>query len=134
MKRITMKQTHPNLYLGVMLFGFWGVAQGLNLLLFSASFIHAPLKYIIGTGYLIFGTAKLIGANMEKPYLARYGMTACMALSMTVAALALNLFLRGQIKTLHAPLNFFFFGIVQLSAISEPSINPLNMKRPKDES
>lgn len=121
-----MRNTHPNLWLGVMFFGLWGLLTGLNVLFLSPGFPDGDYSTLIGLAYVTFGAMKLISGNTDNIDVAKAGMIGCMALSVGVSIFAL---FSGSTQ---AALNFFFLGVLQMSAIQEPKVNPLTMKTKKD--
>lgn len=129
----SLKQTHPNLFFAIIVFGIWGVLTSFNFLTNNLPIEIGDAHYVIGTLYLIFGTSKFAGlVNTKFIMISRMGMLGCMVLSSSIAVLYLAYFASGHISTLQGGLNFLALGVVQLAAMSEPSINPLTMKREKD--
>ena len=58
-EKLRLKQTHPNLFFAVVVFGVWGILTGINILLTDPLFPHnKEMQHAFGTGYLIFGGLK----------------------------------------------------------------------------
>ena len=129
-----LKETHPNLYFAVIVFGLWGILTSLNMLLTDPIFPSSDaMKYFFAAGYMIFGTMKLIGARRPTIEIARAGMIGCMLLSTLFSMFSLISFLNGELRALYTTINFFFLGLIQMAAISEPMINPMSMRKSKRE-
>lgn len=134
MPKTTIRNMHPNLFWAVLIFGTWGILTGYNFVSSGTALDLGDFKYVVGTLYLIFGSSKLIGLlsfNLLK--VSRLGMLGCMVLSMLLSIFYLYHYLSGDLVGWQGALNFLALGVVQLTAISEPSANPLNMKREKDD-
>lgn len=133
MGNLSIRRTHPNLYFALIVFSLWGFGTAGNFL-----FNNLPIElknghYIVGVLYLIFASMKLSGVINSKYIMAsRMGMLGCMVLSSLIAVAYFTFYVMGHISTLQGAFNFLALGVVQLSAMSEPAINPLTMKREKD--
>lgn len=129
----TIRNLHPNLFFAVLIFGFWGIFTGLNFLLNGSPIELGFWQYVFGTLYLLFGSSKLIGLTRHSRIrVSRFGMLGCMVLCLLICTIYLVHYVSGQLTGWQGTLNFFTLGVVQLTAISEPAVNPLNMRREKD--
>lgn len=125
---------HPNLFFAILIFGVWGILTGYNFVSSGTALDLGQLNYIVGTLYLIFGSSKLIGLLSHKMLkISRMGMLGCMVLSMLLSTFYMAHYLSGDLVSWQGSINFLALGVVQLTAISEPEVNPLNMKREKDD-
>lgn len=130
----SIRQTHPNLFFAVVIFGIWGIATGFNFLVNGSSVDLGSWHYVFAALYFIFGSSKLIGlTNPKLIIVSRLGMLGCMILCLLISTIYLANYVGGNLVGWQGSLNFLALGVVQLTAISEPAANPLNMKREKDE-
>lgn len=126
---LTLRKTHRNLWTAVMIFGAWGVVNGLVIIFDKSIVLTSDAAHIIGTAYLIFGSMKLFGGLFNKVELARAGMIACMCLSTIFSGIAAVKFLNGDMRSPLIAIDTFVLGLVQLTAIAEPAYQPLTMKK-----
>lgn len=131
--KIKLRNSHPNLYYAILIFGIWGVLTGFNFATSGTALDLGSMRYVVGGLYLIFGSSKLIGLVVQNLRISRTGMLGCMVLSMLLSTFYFASFLSGELVGWQGAINFLALGVVQLTAISEPSVNPLNMKREKDD-
>lgn len=124
---------HPNLFYAILIFGIWGILTSYNFLSGGTALDVGDTRYVIGLLYLVFGSSKLIGLATSRIKISRFGMLGCMVLSMLLSTFYFAHYLSGELVGWQGALNFLALGVVQLTAISEPSANPLNMKREKDD-
>lgn len=130
----TVRGTHPNLFLAILIFGVWGILTGLNFIVNGSAVDFGDWRYTIGVCYLIFGTAKLVGLKSYRDVrISRLGMLGCMVLSLLLSTFYFYNYVSGNLVSWQGALNFLALGVVQLTAISEPAVNPLNMKRERDD-
>lgn len=130
-----VRSMHPNLFYAIVIFGLWGIFTAFNFLLDGTPVQLGNWKYLFGVLYLIFGSMKLIGlSSMRTLKISRLGMIGCMVLSLLICTIYLVNYVNGSLKGWQGTLNFFTIGVVQLTAISEPAVNPLNMRRGKNDS
>ena len=133
MGNLSLRNTHPNLYFAFIVFSLWGFGTAANFLTNNLPIELKDGHYIIGTLYLVFASMKLSGIiNSKYIMVSRMGMLGCMVLSSLIAVLYFAFYMTGHTSTLQGAFNFLALGVVQLSAMSEPAINPLTMKREKD--
>lgn len=133
MSNLSLRNTHPNLYFALIVFSLWGFGSAFNFLTNNLPIKLGDGHYIVGTLYLVFASLKISGVLNSKYIMAsRMGMLGCMVLSSLVAVFYIAFYVQGNLTTLQGAFNFLALGVVQLSAMSEPSINPLTMKREKD--
>lgn len=130
MRNGTIKNLHPNLFFAILIFGIWGVLTGYNFASSGTALDLGNWRYFVGILYLIFGSCKLIGL-LKQDWLkvSRMGMLGCMVLSMLLSTFYFANYLSGELVGWQGSINFLALGVVQLTAISEPAVNPLNMKR-----
>jgi hypothetical protein len=130
--RLTLRETHPNLFFAIFVFGIWGMLTSINFLTNNVQLPLGNIHYVIGTLYLVFSFSKFAGLiNPRFIMISRMGMLGCMVLSSLIAVVFFAYYAIGHITTLQSALNFLALGVVQLAAMSEPSANPLTMKREK---
>jgi hypothetical protein len=130
---MSLRKTHPNLFFAILVFGLWGYGTAFNFLTNNLPIKLGSIHFIIGTSYLVFATSKLAGLiNSKYIMISRMGMLGCMVLSSSIAVLYFAYYAAGHLSTLQGAFNFLALGVVQLAAMSEPSANPLTMKREKD--
>lgn len=130
-----VRSMHPNLFAAIFIFGLWGIFTGINFLANEPVIQIGWFHYLFGVMYLIFGSMKLIGlSNLKMLKISRIGMVGCMVLSLLICTIYLVNYVNGTLQGWQGTLNFFTIGLVQLTAISEPAVNPLNMRRGKNDS
>lgn len=130
----TIRNLHPNLFFAILIFGIWGVLTGYNFASSGTALDLGDWRYLVGCLFIVFGSCKLIGLlshNLLK--VSRMGMLGCMVLSMLLSTFYMAQYLSGDLVGWQGSINFLALGVVQLTAISEPAANPLNMKREKDD-
>lgn len=130
----TIRNLHPNLFFAILIFGLWGIGTGLNFILDGVPVNLGGWKYVYGSLFLVFGLSKLIGLTDHRlTKISRFGMLGCMVLCLLICTLYLINFVNGTLVGWQGTINFLALGVVQLTTISEPAANPLNMKREKDD-
>lgn len=130
----TIRGTHPNLYLAIIIFATWGILSGLNFIVNGSAVEFGNWRYAIGGLFLVFGIAKLVGLRSYNSIkISRLGMLGCMILCILLSTFYIGNYVSGSLVSWQGALNFLALGVVQLTAISEPAVNPLNMKREKDD-
>lgn len=134
MKNMKLRNLHPNLFFAILIFGVWGIMTGYNFVTGGTALDLGNWRYLFGTLFLIFGSSKLIGLiGPDMVRISRMGMLGCMVLCMLLSTFYFANYLSGDLVGWQGALNFLALGVVQLTAISEPAANPLNMKREKDD-
>jgi uncharacterized membrane protein YwaF len=130
---LSIRRTHPNLFFAIIVFGLWGYGTAYSFLTNNLPLKLGAIHLIIGTLYFVFATCKIAGIiNHRFIMISRMGMLGCMVLSAMIAVLYFAYYANGHITSLQGAFNFLALGVVQLAAMSEPSANPLTMKREKD--
>lgn len=132
-----MKQSHPNLYLGFLTYGLWGLVMGISFVVFSSRLGGMP-TLIFGLAYVMTGSMKLIGLHTDIK-LARLGMVGCIMLSALAgmgAIIAAVTVYNSDPETsgllIILGITMLFYGsITQFAPLQEPVINPLTMKKPE---
>lgn len=123
-----MRKTHPNLYLGIMGFGAWGVLTGISSYFTDPIVPFGMPAWFFATLYLIFGIGKLIGANTKYLVLARLAMLGCIVYSLFNGLAFAVMYFNGELQSFNIAINYLFIGVIQLAPLQEPAINPLTLK------
>lgn len=132
MPKISVRQTHPRLYVGVLGYGLWGIFVGLAMLL-TPSFVPYDISpALIAVPYMVFGVMKIYGVtNLDRYGIAKLGMNLCISLTILVGIGLLLEYLSGErSQSLYLILGFVFAGgFIQVAPAQEPPVNPATRVR-----
>lgn len=124
----SMRETHVKLYVGVVMYGLWGILIGLSLIFTPSHIPYEIPRQLVGLLYIVFGIMKIIGANDLKKYpIARIGMNLCICLTILIGIGLLLDYLGGnRSQNLFLIVGYVFAGaFIQVAPAQEPPYNPV---------
>ncbi len=124
----SVRYTHVKLYVGVMMYGLWGILVGLSLIFTPSRVPYEIPRQLVGVLYIIFGILKIIGAHDLKNYaIARIGMNLCICLTILLGiGLLLDYAGGNHEQNLYLIVGYVFAGaFIQVAPAQEPPLNPV---------
>lgn len=129
MLKADTRKTHPNLYYGITAFGLISVALGLNMLLNTTTFYpYGVNDAFAGTILVAVGVFKIAVLNLQLLTLVRWSMAASVGFMMFYGLGYAIGFIGNDIPSLQPFIFYTGLAVLQIPALIEPSVNPLNLK------
>lgn len=132
----SVRDTHVKLYVGVVMYGLWGILIGLSLIFTPSNVPYEIPRQLVGFLYIVFGLMKIIGANDLKRYaIARIGMNLCICLTILIGiGLLLNYLGGDHSQNLFLIVGYVFAGaFIQVAPAQEPPLNPITRDKKANE-
>lgn len=124
---IKLQDSHPNLYRGIMVFAFIGIALGFNFFFTNPTFQQYGIdKNIIGAIFMALGVGKIVFLNFFRSVkIVRGFMAASVGFKMFWAVGTSLTFFTGQ-TSLQLFILYIGLSILELFLLVEPFTNPAN--------
>lgn len=125
-----LRDSHPNLYNAIMVYGVLMIALGLNFILLTPAFDPLGIsKYIFGVVFVGIGLCKLVVLNFYRsPALVRLVVAVNVSVLFFFGGLLVAGFFQLGQTSLQLPITYFGLALIELPLLREPWLNPVTEK------
>lgn len=129
-RKVDIRKSHPNLYYTIMIIAFVCIAEGFNFLFSTPTFKPYDISNdLIGSVFLILGVSKIVFLNLYRNLLlARVVVALSSGFLLFWGITNTQQFFLGK-ASLQLPIFIVGLALVQLRTLSEPSVQPMTMKK-----